>query len=537
MESPTLKSRPAGCRPCALANRVVVFTDLESVLVPELWPTLGAALRVPEFQLTTRDVQSIEELMEIRLRCIKERGFRLQQLKAQAAKHVRPYPGAAELVQELRRRGAELVVLSDTFEQLMEHALKELGLGKYYTNALLVHEDGTIEGFDLRLQGAKHKVVETLQDEAAFSVGIGDSFNDLQMLRSVDLPILFNPAEAIRDYFRGAPIFRNLADLKRFLLALLEGLSSPARVLVADRLAEQGLRLLRKAFRVDVLPGLTHEELLKLLGEYDAVVVRGSAKLDAEALSRARRLKAIARAGIGLDNIDLSEAKARGIRVLYDPYGSVMSVAEHTILLMLALSRNLVRASSALKEGRWEKERYVGRELYGKTLAIVGLGKIGGEVAKRARAFGMRVVAYDPYAPPERFSSLGVLRKAELAEALAEADYISVHTPKVPGLIGEKELSYVKPGAFLINTSRGGVVDERALYEALKGGRLAGAALDVFEQEPPGAAALALLSLDSVIATPHVAGSTAEAQERISAYIAITLLRCLLGERVENEAA
>jgi bifunctional phosphoserine phosphatase/homoserine phosphotransferase len=516
-------------------RRVRVYTDLESVLVPELWPTLGAALQVPEFQLTTRDVQGLDELMSVRLKCIRERGFTLRQLKACAEAHIRPYPGASELLRELSEKGVEVVVLSDTFEQLMEHVLHEIGVKRYYTNRLVVEGD-QIVGFDLALQGAKHRLLEEERGEDVLSIAIGDSFNDVLMLRAADLPVLFNPAEPLKDYFRGAPVFRNLGDLRRFLLALTEAVARPPKVLVADGIAEQGLRLLRKAFRVDVMPKLMRQELLELIGEYEAIIVRSATRVDQEVLSRAAALKAIARAGIGLDNIDLRAARQRGVKVLYDPYGSVISVAEHTLLLMLALSRDLVGTCASVKSGRWEKDAYAGRELYGKTLLIVGLGKIGSEVAKRAKAFGMRVIAYDPYAPQERFSALGVLRAQRLDEALMEADYVTVHTPKVQDLIAERELGLLKPGAFLINTARGGVVNQEALYRALVEGRLAGAALDVFEREPPAEQEMKLLSLPNVIATPHVAGSTAEAQERISAYIALTLVRCLLGERVENEA-
>lgn len=307
------------------------------------------------------------------------------------------------------------------------------------------------------------------------------------------------------------------------------------RVLVADGLAEEGLRRLRDAGEVLVRAGLLERELRELLPGVEALVVRSRTRVTAEALDGARRLRVIARAGVGVDNIDLEAATRRGILVLNAPEGSTVAAAEHTLAMLLALVRHIPQAHAALRGGTWARERFVGTELAGKTLGVVGLGKIGSQVARRALAFGMRVLAYDPYVTEERARRLGVELGA-WEEVLAHSDVLTLHVPLEPdtrALLGARELAAMKPGALLVNCARGGLVDEPALREALDRGHLGGAALDVFAAEPPPPDH-PLLSHPRVVATPHLGGSTVEAQRSIAVEVAEQVLAALRGEPVRG---
>ena len=290
------------------------------------------------------------------------------------------------------------------------------------------------------------------------------------------------------------------------------------RVLLADDIAAEGIETLRAAdiLEVDVRTGISAPELRSIIDGYHALIVRSRTKVSAEILEAAGSLKVVGRAGVGVDNIDVESATRRGIVVLNAPGGNVISAAEHAIALMLAVVRHIARADASLRRGEWERGRFRGIELHGKTLGLAGAGRIGSEVARRARAFGMRVVAYDPYLSRERAQQVG-MELVTLPDLLETADLVSVHVPlteETRGLIGVKELAMMKPGAYLINAARGGVVDEAALFTALKEKRLAGAALDVFEKEPV-AADHPLLQLDNVVAVPHLGAATHEAQTSV----------------------
>ncbi|UCC83270.1 MAG: phosphoglycerate dehydrogenase [Gemmatimonadota bacterium] len=294
------------------------------------------------------------------------------------------------------------------------------------------------------------------------------------------------------------------------------------RVLLADDIVPQGIEILEAAenLEVDDRAGINASELAEIVGEYDALIVRSRTKVTKEILEAATRLKVVGRAGVGVDNIDVDVATRQGIAVLNAPGGNVISAAEHTIALMLALVRHISRADASLGRGEWERKRFQGIELYGKTLGLAGAGRIGSEVAKRARAFGMRIVAYDPYLSRERAEQVGI-QLVTLPDLFEQADVISVHVPltdETRGMIGSVELALMKPTAYLVNASRGGVVDEKALAEALRSGRLAGAALDVFEEEPVSPDN-PLLGLDSVVAVPHLGAATREAQTSVSVEI------------------
>lgn len=302
------------------------------------------------------------------------------------------------------------------------------------------------------------------------------------------------------------------------------------RILITESLAPEAVRLLRACHQVDVRDGCHGEQLCDIIADYDALIVRSQTRVGREVLRHAARLRLIARAGSGVDNIDVAEAERRGILVINTPGANAIAVAEHTIGLMLALARHIPRADASVRAGEWRRAEFEGVELFGKTLGIVGFGCIGAEVAQRALALGMIVIATDPFVAPERASAMGVpLVSPETL--LARADFISIHVPANPSthhLIGRRELALVKPGCRIINCARGEVLDEDALADALAEGRVAGAALDVFEREPP--ANRRLLADWRVILTPHIGGSTVEARARVGVEVAREVLRVLGGQ-------
>ena len=305
------------------------------------------------------------------------------------------------------------------------------------------------------------------------------------------------------------------------------------KVLISERLSGAGIERLREHVDVDERVGLSPEELREIIGEYDALIVRSATKVDAALIERADNLKVVGRAGIGLDNVDVETATRHGILVVNAPQSNVLSAAEHTMALLLAQARNIPQAHHALIEGAWERERWQGIELHGKTLGIVGLGRVGTLVAQRASAFGMRLVAYDPYVAPTRAGQMGVELVDTVVEVCRRADFITIHLPKTPetiGIIGDAELAEVRPGARLVNTARGGLIDEAALVRALEEGRVAGAALDVFDGEP--VTEHALFGLPNVVVTPHLGASTAEAQDKAGVTIAEQILLAARGEFV-----
>ena len=304
-------------------------------------------------------------------------------------------------------------------------------------------------------------------------------------------------------------------------------------VLVSERLSEAGVERLREHIDVDVKLGLEPEELADQIGEYDALIVRSATKVTAELIERAENLKVVGRAGIGLDNVDVEAATRHGILVVNAPQSNILSAAEHTLALLLAQARNIPQAHAALVRGAWEREKWQGIELHGKTLGIVGLGRVGTLVAQRASAFGMRLVAYDPYVTPARASQMGVDLVETVGELCRRADFITIHLPKTPetvGIVGARELQNVQPGVRIVNTARGGLIDEDALVDALRDGRVAGAAVDVFDEEP--VTDHPLFSLPNVVVTPHLGASTAEAQDKAGLAIAEQVLLALRGEFV-----
>src|ERR1043165_8179197 len=294
------------------------------------------------------------------------------------------------------------------------------------------------------------------------------------------------------------------------------------KIFVADDVSESGLEPLRAAgFNVEKRPGLKPPGLFEALRNCEGLIVRSETKVTAELLDATNTLRVIGRAGVGVDNIDVPAATIRGVVVMNAPNGNTITTAEHTVAMLVSLARSIPQASSSLKAGRWDRKKFIGVELQGKTLGIVGLGRIGRVVASRARAMGMQIVAYDPFIAPEQARDLEI-ELASLDEVYARADFVTVHTPLTPetrGLIDREVFAKMKKGARIINCARGGLVDEAALQEAIGNGTIAGAALDVFMQEPP-APDHPLLNLDQVIVTPHLGASTTEAQEGVAFTVA-----------------
>ena len=305
------------------------------------------------------------------------------------------------------------------------------------------------------------------------------------------------------------------------------------KVLITEKLSAAGLERLREHVQVDVRLGLTPDELAAAIGDYDALIVRSATKVDEGVLDRADNLKVVGRAGIGLDNVDVEVATRNGVLVVNAPQSNVISAAEHTMALLLAQARNVPQAHAGLTAGSWERERWQGVELHGKTLGIIGLGRVGTLVAQRASAFGMRLVAYDPYVSPGRAAQMGVDLVDTVVEVCRRSDFLTIHLPKTPettGILSARELDEVKPGVRIVNTARGGLIDEDALVAALKDGRVAGAAVDVFVAEP--VTDHPLFALDNVVVTPHLGASTAEAQDKAGLAIAEQILLALRGEFV-----
>jgi len=311
------------------------------------------------------------------------------------------------------------------------------------------------------------------------------------------------------------------------------------KILVSDSLSEEGLKILKdvKEFQVDVKTGMKPEELKEVIKDYDALLVRSSTKVTKDIVAAAGKLKVIGRAGVGLDNVDLEAATQKGIIVMNTPSGNTISTAEHTMSLLLSMSRNIPQANASLKAGEWQRNKFMGVELYNKVLGIVGLGKIGSEVARRSLAFGMKVLAYDPFLSKEVAEGMGI-EVVELDTLFKKSDFITIHTPmteETKHMISDKQFVMMKKGVKVINCARGGIIDENALIRAVKEGKVSGAALDVFEKEPL-AADSELLKLSNIVVTPHLGASTEEAQVNVAVEIAEVVRDALLGKGIRNAA-
>ena len=309
------------------------------------------------------------------------------------------------------------------------------------------------------------------------------------------------------------------------------------KVLVTDKLAKEGIELLNSMDGVQavVKTGISEDELAKIIGEYDGLIIRSETKVTAKVLANPGKLKGIARAGVGIDNVDVPVATKKGIIVMNTPGGNTISAAEHTMALMLAMSRKIPSACSSLKAGVWDRKKYMGNQLGGKVLGIIGLGRIGMAVAKMANGFGMKILGYDPFAAPPDAEKLGIEITADLEKIFKEADYITVHVPKnenTLNMIGEEQIRMMKPTVRLVNCARGGIINEDALYKALTEKRIAGAALDVFPKEPPED--MRFKDYEDCLVTPHLGASTEEAQIEVAVEAAQILVDAIKGGPIRN---
>lgn len=308
------------------------------------------------------------------------------------------------------------------------------------------------------------------------------------------------------------------------------------KVLVTDNMSDLAAKIFREspAIEVDVKPTMNAEELKETIGQYDGIAIRGATKVTADIVAAAHNLKVVGRAGAGLDNVDIPSASKRGIVVMNTPGGNTVTTAEHTIAMMMSLVRNVPQANATMKEGKWEKKKFSGTEVFNKTLGIIGLGKIGSIVADRARGLGMNVVAYDPYLSEDQAKQMGIKLLA-MDDVFAQSDLITLHVPltdETRGLIGAKNIAKMRDGVRIINCSRGAVVNEEELADAVESGKVAGVALDVYPVEPPGLTRL--VSLDRVICTPHLGASTKEAQENVAIAVADQIKDYLLNGTIRN---
>ncbi len=306
------------------------------------------------------------------------------------------------------------------------------------------------------------------------------------------------------------------------------------KILVSDPISDQGIEILKKEFDVDIATGIPPAELIKRIGNYEALIVRSETQVTKDVINAGKMLKIIGRAGVGVDNIDVNTATEKGIIVVNAPEGNTISAAEHTIALMLAMSRNIPQANASLKSKKWERKKFMGVEVMGKVFGIIGLGRIGSEVAKRAQGMEMKILAYDPFISQERAGELGV-ELTTVEGIVKRSDYITVHTPltkETKDLISSREFAIMKKGARVINCARGGIINEEALAKAVKDGIVSSAAIDVFIKEPPFDSPL--LELDRVIVTPHLGASTEEAQINVAVSVAEQIVNALKGLPVKN---
>lgn len=307
------------------------------------------------------------------------------------------------------------------------------------------------------------------------------------------------------------------------------------KVLVSDNLSPRGIEILKRAgLDVDVKTGMSPDELKSCIGQYHGLIIRSATKVTADIVEAAASLKVVGRAGSGLDNVDKASATKKGIVVMNTPGGNTVTTAEHTIALMFSLARQIPQATASMKNGKWEKKRFTGVELYNKTIGIIGIGAIGKQVAKKAQGLEMNVIGYDPYLSEDNAKEIGI-EKVDLPDLFRRSDFITIHTPitaETKNLISKKTIQGMKKGVRIINCARGGIIDEADLLEAIKDGKVAGAALDVFEKEPPGDSPL--LTLDNVICTPHLGAATEEAQENVAIAVAEQVVDYLVNGVIRN---
>ncbi|MCS7114961.1 MAG: phosphoserine phosphatase SerB [Nitrososphaerota archaeon] len=458
----------------------------------------------------------------------------------EATKALKLYPGAREFVDALRKLGnVKVGIVTGCFDIVVNPVKEELGLDFAVANKL-VFKDGRLAGVDLVVDANKDIHVECLAKRYGVKmenvIAIGDGANDASMISKAGLGIAFNPAPILTKYAEvtlkaerldeALPIIKEFISKRQAVENSSEKRLAP-KILICDPIDEEGIELFQKfGFEVVNKPGITFEDLKKEVADCDVLIVRSRTKVTKEIIDFGKNLKVIARAGAGIDNIDVEYAEKKGIKVICASDAVANSVAELTVGLMLSLARQIPRADHEMKNGKWAKNELEGWELRGKTLGIIGFGRIGQRVAQLAKAFGMKILIYDLNKPAENSLKELNAQLVSLDELLNKSDIITLHVPltnQTYHMIGRNEIGKMKDGVYVVNTSRGSVIDEKALFDALKTGKIAGAALDVYEKEPPNDRSI--VELKNVVCTPHIGAQTLEAQKDTSVDIATKIIQ------------
>jgi D-3-phosphoglycerate dehydrogenase len=451
-----------------------------------------------------------------------------------AAENLELTQGAKEFLDSLRKLGKVKVgVITGCFDIAVNPIKEKLGLDFAITNELIFN-DGKLAGVKINVDTNKDKHMEHLAKQYQVKmdnvIAIGDGANDINMIRKAGLGIAFNPTQILKEHAKisiySERLDETLPIIEQFIQERRKNENitgkEKLKVLVCDPIDPEGIELLKEfGFEVLVEPEISMEDLKRKVAEYHVLIVRSRTKVTKDVIDAGKNLKIIARAGAGVDNIDVEYAEKKGIRVVCTPEAVATAVAELTMGLILSLARQIPTADRAMKEGRWIKKEIVGWELQGKTIGIIGFGRIGQRVARLAKAFGMKIVVCELNRVPEHLLKELDVEIAPLEKLLKKSDIITLHVPltqETYHMIGKKEIEQMKNGVYVVNTSRGGIIDEKALFEALKTGKIAGAALDVYEKEPPND--FSLIKLSNVICTPHIGAQTLEAQKYASIMVA-----------------
>ncbi|MEM3672898.1 MAG: phosphoserine phosphatase SerB [Candidatus Bathyarchaeia archaeon] len=458
----------------------------------------------------------------------------------EVARALELFPGAREFVDDLKRFGGVLVgVITGCFDIVVSRVKEELGLDFAVANKL-VFEDGKLAGVKIVVNADKDIHMECLAKRYGIKmedvIAMGDGANDARMISKAGLGIAFNPAPILTKCAKvtlnaerldeALPVIKEFIFRKQAIKDVGEEKPKP-KVLICDPIDEEGVQLLQRfGFEIVNKSDITCKDLKKEVEDCDVLIVRSRTKVTKEIIDAGKNLKVIARAGAGVDNVDVAYAEEKGIKVICASDAVANSVAELTIGLILSLARQIPRADHEIKRGNWIKNEVEGWELRGKTLGIVGFGRVGQRVAQLAKAFGMKILIYDLNRPCEDSIKELDAQLVSLKELLSMSDVITLHVPltdQTYHMIGKAEIEKMKAGVYLVNTSRGSVVDEEALFEALKTGKIAGAALDVYEKEPPDACLFT--KLQNVVCTPHIGAQTVEAQKSASINIATKIIQ------------
>ncbi len=525
----------------------LVALDFEGVLVKGEYLQLLATFAGKNSEVEKLTKDGIEgridwrEALKLRMEHLKGVDY---EKCVEAAKKLELYDGAKEFVDALRKLGEIKVgIITGCFDIAVNPIKETLGLDFAVANRLLFNS-GKLNGVEISVDVNKDVHMERLAKlygvEMENVIAIGDGANDISMVSKAGLGIGFNPAPILEKHAKinlyaerldeALPIIKDFIEERRGNKALKRFVKEgKQKVLICDLIDKEGIELLRRSgFEVALKPEISYEDLKSLVSDYQVLIVRSRTKVTKEIIDAGRNLKIIARAGSGVDNIDVEYAEKKGIKVVCASESVTTSVAELTIGLMISLARHISKADRAMKEGKWIKDKMEGWELQGKTVGIIGFGRIGQKVAKIAKALGMKIIVCELNSPPESLLKDLDAKVLPLKDLLKISDIITLHVPltqQTYHLIGEKEIQEMKNGAYIVNTSRGSIIDEKALFEALKTGKIAGAAVDVYEKEPPED--YSFIKLPNVVCTPHIGAQTVEAQRNASLAVATKIVEIL----------